>query len=278
MNLHELDVLPQSEATGYWRLCKIGPEHAERLLESMVRNRNVTASRIASYAESISAGQWLVTHQGIAIHNGRLVDGQTRCHAIIRSGVAVSVWVYFSHGVDYMREIDRQQARRDSQVATICGLDASAQDVAVGTIVFLGRAFATRSTITQTHELLERVKAVEPVVAWLRSVGFSTKRKGLTQAAIVGAIGRGAVVYGNQRMARFASIYLDGASFERHESAAARLRDVAMQGIRSRGTGDRLDTYLKAAAAIKAFVESRPLTKLYATDMPEEPLPIDWNT
>lgn len=263
---------------GWWKLCRIGPSEARQLLDSMVRNRAPTPSRIAMYQTAIDANEWLVTHQGIAVHEGKMVDGQNRCHAIIKSGKSVDVWVYFSTGVDYMREIDRQQSRRDSQVATICGIDATAQDVAIASIVDVGRVFnETNSWKNPTHKLLERLARLEPVMSWLKRHGFATKRKGLSQAAIVGAIGRGVLIHGQDVMRRFVDIYLNMPSCERHESAAARLRELALQLSRNNRT-HRLEVYLKAAAAINAFSEQRPLARLYATDMPDEPLPIDWST
>ena len=60
------------------------PEHQRKLSEAVVE----------SYACIMRAGQWLLTHQGIAIdETGELIDGQHRLRAIVASGVTVPLMV-----------------------------------------------------------------------------------------------------------------------------------------------------------------------------------------
>lgn len=56
--------------------------------------RKQSQSVIDSYARAMRAGQWVLTHQGIAIdENGELVDGQHRLQAIVASGTPVEMLV-----------------------------------------------------------------------------------------------------------------------------------------------------------------------------------------
>lgn len=273
MKPEQFTPMSSPEAFGFWRLCIVTPADAEALLAGMGRNRVATDGRVRMYSRSIQQGQWLVTHQGMAVHDGQLVDGQNRCLAIIASNTPVCVWIYFSSGSQYMREIDRQQPRSDYQVAMIAGVDGPAWEVRAARVIAQGRrAFDSRQKLA-THDILQCVEKAASAVAWLRTVGFQAQKPGLSITPIAGAIGRAWMIYGGERCDRFMDIYMNGAAFVPSESAAMRLHDLALSSAGARMT-HRLDQYLKAASAIKAFMSGKPLAKLYATESPEEPLPL----
>ena len=55
----------------------ITPQLAETYLTANVGNRPVLRRVVARYAREMAAGNWLLTHQGIAFDSqGKLVDGQ----------------------------------------------------------------------------------------------------------------------------------------------------------------------------------------------------------
>ena len=63
---------------------------AKRLLERNSENRPMRTAHITALARAILAGEWMETHQGIALDTGgRLVDGQHRLHAIIEADQSV---------------------------------------------------------------------------------------------------------------------------------------------------------------------------------------------
>jgi len=75
----------------------ITPKLAETILENhwvKEHQRNPSESVVDSYVRSMRAGEWILTHQGIAIDTeGELVDGVHRLLAIIRSGVTVKMMI-----------------------------------------------------------------------------------------------------------------------------------------------------------------------------------------
>lgn len=75
----------------------ITPAMASEMLEKHLckeNQRKQSQSVVDSYARSMRAGQWVLTHQGIAIdENGELVDGQHRLQAVIAAGVPVQMLV-----------------------------------------------------------------------------------------------------------------------------------------------------------------------------------------
>lgn len=73
---------------------KITPEGAKQMLMLNIGNRKLRKSHVAKLASSISRGDWLVTHQGIALApDGRILDGQHRLAAIVAANVPASMMV-----------------------------------------------------------------------------------------------------------------------------------------------------------------------------------------
>ena len=71
------------------RVQKISPEKAAEMLAANTANRPLSRSTVQAFAEAMRRGDWLVTHQGIAVDtNGVLVDGQHRLAAVIEARAA----------------------------------------------------------------------------------------------------------------------------------------------------------------------------------------------
>jgi hypothetical protein len=74
----------------------VTPDFAETLLEGNPEtNRNQSQRKVLDYAGAMSRGEWEMTHQGIAVdYHGKLLDGQHRLEAIIRSGLPQWIVVF----------------------------------------------------------------------------------------------------------------------------------------------------------------------------------------
>ena len=71
-------------------LVEMTPELASKLLANNPSNRNVSQSRVYQYATDMMLGTWSLTGQAISVcEDGRLLDGQHRLYAVIKSGVTV---------------------------------------------------------------------------------------------------------------------------------------------------------------------------------------------
>lgn len=75
----------------------IGPKRAQELLDKhwvKEHQRKPSPSVVDDYARTMRAGQWMLTHQGIAIdEHGELIDGVHRLLAIVQSGTQVRMLV-----------------------------------------------------------------------------------------------------------------------------------------------------------------------------------------
>ncbi len=97
----------------------VTPAMARQWLERNTRNRSISQHTVTAYARDMKAGNWLVTHQGVAFNRrDELVDGQHRLHAIIEADVTIWTLVTFGlpsgklkHGMTVMDTVDRGRPR-----------------------------------------------------------------------------------------------------------------------------------------------------------------------
>lgn len=76
------------------RVEMIGPERAKQLLAANTGNRRIRTSHWKKLAARMAAGEWRLTHQGVAVaDDGELLDGQHRLIAIVDSGVTVPMMI-----------------------------------------------------------------------------------------------------------------------------------------------------------------------------------------
>lgn len=82
------------------RLETITPQRAKQILaDSNFDNRKLKLRTVENYAAMMRAGEWRTTPETLSVAtNGRLLNGQHRLHAIVRSGVACTF--LFVYGVD----------------------------------------------------------------------------------------------------------------------------------------------------------------------------------
>jgi len=82
---------------------EITPKAAQKMIDTHLTphrtkdgncQRALSEHTVASYARAMRAGQWGLTHQGLAIDtDGLLIDGQHRLAAVVRSGTTIKVMV-----------------------------------------------------------------------------------------------------------------------------------------------------------------------------------------
>jgi hypothetical protein len=99
----------------------ITPTMAQVFLEkNHPNNRTISESLVTRYAEEIKNTRWVVTHQGIAFStDGYLIDGQHRCHAIIRANKPVTLAITTGLPPVAIEGIDLNRVRRTSDVLEI---------------------------------------------------------------------------------------------------------------------------------------------------------------
>jgi hypothetical protein len=91
---------------------RVDPPLAASWLESSHGNRRISQEHVARLAEQMKAGQWQITHQGIAFDcNKNLIDGHHTLWAILLSGVSVDLMVTDNLRPETIKVIDTGKNR-----------------------------------------------------------------------------------------------------------------------------------------------------------------------
>lgn len=247
---------------------KITPDWAlEVVTERNNNNRNVRDDRVERYIRDLLDGNWEVINNGIGFYkDGTLADGQHRLWAIVESQQTVELIVVFGMAKTAIAKIDEGAARSTKDVATMMGLDASNTRLSVTNYILEYRNIRKTTPRGEQIAFYERHKdAVEFVVS-------RVKKHKITKAPVLAAVMRAWYNVDRDRLSRFCEVLDSGFPNDKIEHSAILLREFLLRNNNNSGPF-RMEMYRKTEAAVSAFVEARPLEKLYAKAEEQFPLP-----
>ncbi len=100
----------------------VGPELARQWLEHNTANRSVRPARVKEYALAMQEGRWLYTADPIRFDSdGRLIDGQHRLKAVVKSGCTVELHVVRGLEPQAQDAVDTGAARTASDALKVKG-------------------------------------------------------------------------------------------------------------------------------------------------------------
>ena len=100
-------------------IINVTPELATEWLQFNIGNRDPKPRKIAQYARDMAAGRWAMTGEAIKFAaSGRLIDGQNRCYAIIKSGATIPTLVVFGLADDAQIVMDSGVSRGSGDALT----------------------------------------------------------------------------------------------------------------------------------------------------------------
>lgn len=157
----------------------ITPELAEMFLKNNHTNRRLRATHVDQFVRELQQGTFRTTHQGIAISKaGKLLDGQHRLSAIVKSGIAAMMVVAWECDVETALQwpVDFGLSRTTSDVMGIPHHEAAIYTVALHFINGNNRRCSTA-------ELKGAEAALKPIVDKLLAM-CPTCRRIFTRAPI----------------------------------------------------------------------------------------------
>jgi hypothetical protein len=117
----------------------ITPDLAEQLLKRNTDNRPLNAEHTAYFKRLILAGEWRLTHQGMAIDvNHVLQDGQHRLHACVEAGRVIAVPFYCGMPAENFKYVDEG---RNRSIADLFGIEGVVQRTTMATTIKLVEAY-----------------------------------------------------------------------------------------------------------------------------------------
>jgi hypothetical protein len=243
----------------------ITPARAEEILAGNTRNRHLRSTLVSQYASDMVAGRWKETHQGIAINcDGTLLDGQHRLAAIVQSNTTQRMLVATGVPSESQVAMDDHAKRAAHDSLTLDrGETVTATDVAVarGVLRFAGadnRGITKGEVAELLDKLAEPLRFIAPYMA--------TKQRGVTAAPVWSAVVVAwFYVKDLSRLSQFCEV-LCGRQIPESDSdkAATMAREWLLRSGASDG-GQKHEAFRKVQRAIVAFMEYKPVGKLYGT-------------
>lgn len=253
----------------------VTPEMALEWLAANEDNRNLVWADVEYLRDCILAGEWKVTHQGIAFwEDGDLADGQHRLHAIIEAGVGV--WINVTRGMprENAEAIDRGRVRSNKDHLHFSGVKSDTRRVAA--CVCLTNQYRVERSENASRWSKRRLRPDEFrkfYDAFSPAIEFAYESNTQLHACVGAAIASAWFTADRERLAQFRSLLASGAATDTGDLAAIKLRDFLLKKQYGQGESARNDLFLKACSALRAFLDGRPLSKLYATNDHAFPLP-----
>jgi hypothetical protein len=253
----------------------VTPEMALEWLAYNENNRSLRKADVEYLKECILAGQWHVTHQGLAFwDDGELADGQHRLHAIMEAGVGV--WVNVTRGMQRTaaEAIDRGIPRSNKDHLHFAGVKSDTRRVAA--CVCMINQYRVERSENATRWSKRRLRPDEFAqfyAAFSEAIEFAYESNKQLHACVVAAIASAWFTANRDRLAQFRSLLASGAATDAGDLAAIKLRDFLLKKQYGQGESARNDLFLKACSALRAFLDNKPLRKLYATNDHAFPLP-----
>lgn len=264
---------------------EVTPAKAQEWLEKFnTGNRNLRATTVESFAIDMKRGAWSQSHQGIAFASGggRLLDGQHRLAAIVRSGV--TIWFLICRDVpdrigeakgSVMDSIDRGNTRSVADVLKLShGYKANAVIVTAACWNIAG--LVMRGTWNNRHKL--SVSSVLSIAERFRNgLGFVEQNRPKTvglRAAPIGAAVAFAYDVAPNKTKEFYKSLISGVGLDA-ESPILVLRNLILnEGItRSSSRQDRYELTELVLHTLYCFINKK--------EMPRAPKPgarpgVDW--
>jgi hypothetical protein len=242
----------------------VTPQIAETYLWANHGNRPIIRNIVIRYAREMTAGNWLLTHQGICFDtSGRLVDGQHRLAAILESGVSVQMVV--TRGISYGNQIAMDDhAKRTAAASLSIATGSPITEWTVATVRSAIEFNASAQLKMSKIELRERVEQFSGPLKFLEQYSPRQHKK-VGSACVSGAIALAwFYVPDLQKLDKFCQILFGiEMSVADDQTAALAMRDILLR------QGSKMVDYFRGVAfrktqrAIQAFHDGERLLKIY---------------
>lgn len=148
------------------RRIRITPQKAEEMLATMGPNRSLKQARVSALVADMIDDRWQDNGETIKLaKNGKLIDGQHRLEAIIRSGKALPMLVAHNVPSVAMVTIDTGAIRSFGDHLQIVGTSRTTSGALSGALSFLWtheKGGVLRSTVKPTHQQLHETLELHP--------------------------------------------------------------------------------------------------------------------
>lgn len=253
----------------------ITPQLATEYLENAIDNRPISETHVDVLAREMREGRWRLTHQGIAFnHEGKLVDGQHRLWAIIKSGV--SVLMVTTHGLsgESLDTVDCGRKRSFTDYEVLSGNKITgAYESTLRGMFLVGDATKVIPTSRLRELWAIHHHAVTYTMKLFNGGAANGFQRGVNIAPVRAVVCRATYTSNLNRLEQFVHILKTGLMSDANDEAAIKLRNSL---ITPATLGHRTafePTYRKTERALQSFLAHEPLKKIYEATEELFPLP-----
>jgi len=144
---------------------RITPQIAEEMLKNNNINRSISKPHVRSLARQMKDGLWKCENGDVLrfSKSGKLLDGQHRLTAIIKSNITLDLFVIYDLDEDVFEFIDAGKSRNGGDVLTIAGVKSGGHiSHLISTYFYLKKGMTGRCAVGKTritnHEILKLYK------------------------------------------------------------------------------------------------------------------------
>lgn len=252
----------------------ISPSLAAKYLEHNINNRSVSKGYVSFLAKIMLSGEYSVNHQGIAFdEDGNLVDGQHRLHAIVKSGVTVSMLVTSDLSKKAVRDIDSGRKRRYWDNQKMLGDNMHPLLPSVARTMFITKSLSQHAIPNAILD--DVVKKYRPALDFAMGEFFGVTSDASAQlrvASVIAVVARAYYSADFSRLREFVKVFMTGVVKDEGDTAATKLRDYRLiRGLQ--GANERTELYKKTENALHSFLQHKPIIKLHSASDELFPIP-----
>lgn len=247
----------------------IGPAEAQALLKINTLNRPLSETTIRRYVQDMIAGAWQENAATIVIsRTNRLLDGQHRLHAIVRSGATLRMLVSYDVDDDAFHTIDNGKTRSAADVLSLAGVANAKAMSTSGKLILNYVSGAALTTAQGRVALVEFVEANPQVADVIDKVAKRTKiRFPKSALGAVLALANSKGLY-SDKIDEFLEAIETGAGLEKGDPRLTLREWEGQERARSRNKVDPYAAFGATARAWNAFAKNTSLTTIRGIGSP----------
>ena len=239
-------------------IISLTPQLAAEFLKKNISNRPLKDCHVFVYQGAISRGEWKNNGDPIRFSkSGNMLDGQHRCHAVIKTGITIKVSLTTGLDDDVFDTIDCGAKRRSSDILSIKGEINATQLAAAARLIYFhsinpSDPFNIDSKFAPTTPQVVKLIDSNPLIR--DSVNFALRHKWIRRYCTPSIAGFCYFLFYKNNQYACSTFFesLDSGVGLDEFSPVLALRDRLINGVPSKSQ-EGLTAHHKAALIFKAF-------------------------
>lgn len=255
-------------------LMTVTPEMALNWLEhANTCNRQLSEKYAQRLARDIKAGQWVLTHEGIAFDpNGVLLDGQHRLWAIALANMPVQMHVWFNITRETLMVMNNGRVRGLADNLRLGGGLGEVTKTSLSTLRAMLGGGCDDTPLTPSEAKILMLRHADAIAFAVQHIPKLSRIKGLSTGETRAVLARAFYSADHGSLLEFCEILRTSVCPSEQAKTVITLRDYLTTSLGA-SRALRQERYAKTERVLMAFLRGERLVKLYAVGKELFPLP-----